>query len=426
MKRLTLLAPLVLSSTFVVGCGGSAPRPAAAPALDPRRAGVADGRSAARPSPVEFDRRGLAPQGEPPADPEPGDPSVNILTERMRAAGAEYDPVPRPPRRGRAPTVAPEPVLPEYDPSPDRRPGYATPSAEADGSLPSRRVWNKPLTSKKAPPAEVPPPNPPVTPPSPPTSRPSVPPGPPPEPGLGKPLDRAPQVGEVRTVIDLLGQRVRDRAAKAPQDLQAQFDLQLYNLLTDAVAPDAAALMALPRDHREMIAAVIDALANWRNLAHRDGNLLPSEQVRPLLELADRLRAQSELTIPVLALCSKVVGFGVYDPLPTTFRAGQDVPVIVYSEVANFSSRLNDREMWETRLNMGVVLYTETGVAVWNNRSEVPPDLSRNRRHDFFVVKRVVLPRTMAVGRYVLKVTITDTLGNRVAENSVEITMTAQ
>ncbi|HEX8916137.1 MAG TPA: hypothetical protein VF796_27560, partial [Humisphaera sp.] len=381
-------------------------------------------------------------------DPEPGDPNVNALTQRLQSEYSQYDPaVRRPPQRGRTPAVTPEqPVpgygMPEYDPTRDRRPSYGTPSAEADGSLPRRGVWPSPQGGIKPAPSggrpapaggreAIVPPVPPPTPPPAPVTQPAKPPATttppvPPEYGQGKPLDTPARVGAVTTVVDVLGQRLRDRAKQSPQDLQAQFDLQLYNVLTDGVAPDPAALLALPRDQREMIATIIDALVNWRNLARRDGNLLPSEQVRPLLELADRLRAQSELTIPTVALCSRVVGYGVYDPLPTTFRAGQDVPVIVYSEVANFSSRLNDKQLWETRLNMGVALYTETGVNVLNNRSDVPPDLSRNRRHDFFVVKRLVLPRTMAVGRYILKVTITDTLGNRVSENSVEITMTAQ
>jgi hypothetical protein len=212
----------------------------------------------------------------------------------------------------------------------------------------------------------------------------------------------------------------------SPQDLAANLDYQLLKYLLDERVPAAEALAGLSREDREILIALLDGLSNFRSAARIDGNMLPSQKVQPLLDMVDRIRAQAELSIPTLALCSRVTGFGVYEPLPTTFRAGIDVPVIVYCEVANFSSRLNAaKQMWETRLSMAAVLYTESGVAIWNSKNDVPPDLARNRRHDFFVVKRVLLPKTMAPGKYVLKVTISDEQANRIAENSIDLTMVA-
>jgi hypothetical protein len=74
-----------------------------------------------------------------------------------------------------------------------------------------------------------------------------------------------------------------------------------------------------------------------------------------------------------------------------------------------------------------VVIYTLDGVAIWSDgKNPVPPDVSRNRRHDFFVIKHLTLPRTLALGRYVMKVSVVDENARRVAENNLEITLAAQ
>jgi hypothetical protein len=153
----------------------------------------------------------------------------------------------------------------------------------------------------------------------------------------------------------------------------------------------------------------------------------PARRTKVLTEMVERLRGQAELTIPTLALCSKVSGFGVYEPMTTRFIAGTDHPVIVYCEVENFLSKLNERQMWETKLSLEVVIYTLDGVAIWSDgKNPVPPDVSRNRRHDFFVIKHLTLPRTLALGRYVMKVSVVDENARRVAENNLEITLAAQ
>jgi hypothetical protein len=155
--------------------------------------------------------------------------------------------------------------------------------------------------------------------------------------------------------------------------------------------------------------------------------MLISRKIRPLLDLADRLRAQADLVIPTLSICTKVDGFGVYEPIePARFTAMKEHPVIVYCEVQNFASQLNGKKLWETRLSQEVVLYTESGLPVWQDKTENIPDLARNRRHDFFVVKKTKFPSNIAIGRYLLKVTIVDQQASRVAEATIPVQFVAQ
>jgi hypothetical protein len=212
-----------------------------------------------------------------------------------------------------------------------------------------------------------------------------------------------------------------------PRDTAAYLEYELLQFAHDQQVPELNVLAPLPAEDRELIAATMDGLTNLRNGLRSDGNMLFSRKVKPLLEMAERLRSQAELTIPTLTLCTKVEGFGVYDPIePPRFTANVDHPVIIYSEVENFSSQLGEKKMWETRLRQQATLFTENGLPVWEDKSKAIVDVSRNRRHDFFVVKLVHLPPTLSVGRYLLKVTIVDEQLSRVAEATLPVEIVAQ
>lgn len=222
---------------------------------------------------------------------------------------------------------------------------------------------------------------------------------------------------------------LKSRINDHPRDIAAQLDYQLMQFIHDRPVPDMRAMASLPQEDRELLTALLDGLSNFRAGVRADNNTLLSRKIAPLLDLADRLRAQSDLTIPTIALCKRVDGFGVYEPIdPPRFGAGREHPVIIYSEVANFDSHRNDKQLWETKLTISQVLYTESGLSVWPDKQDVKTitDLSRNRRHDFFLVKVIRLPASLTIGRYLLKVTITDQQANRVAEATLPIVITAQ
>lgn len=229
-----------------------------------------------------------------------------------------------------------------------------------------------------------------------------------------------PNAGE----LDLL---INKNLKDYPRDIWAHLDYQLLQFLKDKPTPQLDVLSRLPTEDRELVTAFMDAVTNLRNGLRADGNMLVSRKIRPLLDLADRLRAQADLLIPALSICTKVDGFGVYEPIePASFTAMKEHPVIVYCEVQNFASQLNARKLWETKLSQEVVLYTESGLPVWQDKTENIPDLARNRRHDFFVVKKTKFPPNIAIGRYLLKVTIVDQQASRVAEATIPVQFVAQ
>jgi len=230
---------------------------------------------------------------------------------------------------------------------------------------------------------------------------------------------------EVSVNSDQLMGQLSTKVKENPKDVAAQLDYQLMQFLRGEQVPQMKNLAGLPSEDREVIAALMDGLSNFRSNARNEGNQMLSQKIRPLTEMADRMRGQADLTLPNAVLCNRVDGYGVYEPMSPRFAAGKKNPVIVYCEVENFASQINDKKQWETRLANEAILYTETGMVAWTDKSKSIVDTSRNRRHDFFIVKKTELP-VLPLGRYILKISVTDQQSNRVAETTIPITIGAE
>jgi hypothetical protein len=222
-----------------------------------------------------------------------------------------------------------------------------------------------------------------------------------------------------------LATRLRDD----PQDMESQLDYELFLFLEGQPVPQMSALSGLRPEDREVLAAIMDGLSNFRGVLRSENNPLLAAKVRPLLDMSDRLRTQAEMTLPTVALCSDVKSYGVYTPVDhSRFIAGRDNQTIVYCEVDNFQSQLTSDNFWQTKLTEEMVLYTESGLPVWPAKNDPKPvtDLCRQRRHDFFILHMITLPQNLTIGRYLLKLTVTDQQANRVAEATTPVEIVAE
>jgi hypothetical protein len=239
--------------------------------------------------------------------------------------------------------------------------------------------------------------------------------------------------------VDELTRRLAQHAKDYPAEVAGQFDYQLLQFVRGDSVPNLQDLAGLSNEDREMLSALLDGLTNFRSALRADNNMLLSRKIRPILDSADRLRTQAELSIPTVALCTDVLMYGNYKPIePARLTVGDERKMCVYCEVANFDSQLDASKMWETKLRMDVVLYEDQGLEVWSpdRRSSgnakasdairTVTDQSRTRRHDFFLIRPIRLPKTLGVGRYILKVTVVDLEANRVAENTLPLEIVAQ
>jgi hypothetical protein len=141
----------------------------------------------------------------------------------------------------------------------------------------------------------------------------------------------------------------------------------------------------------------------------------------------DELFGHLPIKIRHTELCRRVTGFGVYEPFEShTFLAGRDNKMIVYVELDQFRPSETDEDMYEVKLQQELALFNESdGLAVWRNEPVQIVDTSRNRRRDFFVVQLVTLPARLSVGKYMLKVRVTDLHGGSIDETSIPVEIVA-
>ena len=179
------------------------------------------------------------------------------------------------------------------------------------------------------------------------------------------------ETAPVTASTDEYEQKLQNLVHDYPRDLGNQLDYQLLRLVRDEPTPDMANVSQLSGEDRDILLALMDGLSNFRDAARNDGNVMLNRKIQPLLELADRLRSQAQLSIPTVAFCSQVVSYGVYSPMPSSrLPAGRNNDLIVYCEVANFTSIQGNDAIWRTRLRQEMVLYTDTGLAVWPAKSQ--------------------------------------------------------
>ena len=148
---------------------------------------------------------------------------------------------------------------------------------------------------------------------------------------------KAPARAPAAASNDLL-QKLSARIKADPRDAASHLNYQLLQFLLDEQVPELSSIAPLPAEDRELLMTLLDGLTNFRNGLRAETNALQAKKVAPLLELADRLRSQGDLSISTAALCRSVQRFGVYEPMePPRFVAGKDSEAILYCEVANFS-----------------------------------------------------------------------------------------
>ena len=212
-------------------------------------------------------------------------------------------------------------------------------------------------------------------------------------------------------------------------DLSVAFDEQLKRLLTEQPTLAESELAPLAPEDRALLKTLIEGLARFR-LSARSASTI-AEKTKPLLELSDRLKDNVNLAVSNLTLCESVDRFGVYTPLSVAqLPANRETPTILYCEIENSHAKLSAKGMYETRLTYELSLYPDSAGGTANPVFSKPAtsviDRCRNRRRDFFIADRVTFPAHIAAGRYVLKVTVTDTQAKRIGEATLPVQLVAR
>jgi len=229
------------------------------------------------------------------------------------------------------------------------------------------------------------------------------------------------ETSERTTLADALLRQIRD--SDNPDVTKALDAATLSLFATDRQLP--ADLLSrldsqqrkLVQQYQRMLVEVADQIAAGKR----------SVDTSAIAEHLEGLAGDNALMISRVELCRRVDGFGVYEPFPgTKFLARRDRRMIVYVELDKFKTARTDDGRHEVRLAQEMALYNDAdGLEVWRMRQETIKDTSRNRRRDFYTVKMIQMPQWLGVGKYRLKVHVTDLNGGTEAESSVEIQFVA-
>ncbi len=149
-----------------------------------------------------------------------------------------------------------------------------------------------------------------------------------------------------------------------------------------------------------------------------------ADRASPLVDAAKKWQADADLALPKLALASRVDSFGVYTPVDAKFQQGVKRTVIIYCEVANFACKKADDGWYETRLSQQDTLITDDGLLIWRPTAEEVQDRSMNQRRDFYLVKKLTIPDTLAAGKYTLRMSVTDRTTNKIAMINMPVEIT--
>jgi hypothetical protein len=147
---------------------------------------------------------------------------------------------------------------------------------------------------------------------------------------------------------------------------------------------------------------------------------VPQSSAGPTTE-ADRTR-RPPLEIAALGLCSRVKGFGSFEPIdPDTLKPGRRIRV--YWEMAGLDYKARG-DVFVSRLAAHLELRSETdGSVVWEWSLPTAEDICPRPRRDYYASTLIELPSTLESGSYRLRLVQTDLVGNCAASREIPVTI---
>lgn len=220
---------------------------------------------------------------------------------------------------------------------------------------------------------------------------------------------------------------VEAAVARNPDDLEQQVRLRMLYLADGQNEKALADTPGMNVEAQRVLRSLVHSLVEARSEVGRDPATWATRQLEAVEEMRGLLRAKADLRIPVISLCTRVEGFGVYEPIdPPEFPANTQNQAILYVEVDNFQVDHTPRGQYRTLMAMRTTLIAQDGSEVWSSYDDNIEDLVRRPRKDFYLVKDLAIPPVLPAGSYTLKVEIEDKLAGKTNSGSVGVKLAAR
>ncbi len=207
------------------------------------------------------------------------------------------------------------------------------------------------------------------------------------------------------------------------QYIRNQVYLRLLSLIGERPQDALEPIPGIDIAEKEFLQKLLWAQVNYFDLSSMPE---PGQRATATIEQLDAairsLQPRADLKLRHLALCRQIQTFGDYQPFEkNAFSPGQGV--LLYVEIENFTSRPTGDGRLETLLRSMITIREGSG----DGRivREIPvggvtPDICRTTRRDYFHNYEFKFPRTLPLGNYVLRLTVTDLHGNKKASESLK------
>ncbi len=199
-------------------------------------------------------------------------------------------------------------------------------------------------------------------------------------------------------------------------DLEAEWRWRMTQLAFGQSFDGSTVGRGLAEEPRRVLLAALEAMTSLR-AALGDAPHTGEDTLVRLERLRELIAERADPSVGTVALCRRVVTFGVYEKLGAEdFVAGRSVPCIVYSEIGNLRAERTPGGEYRSVVATRLELLTADGQTMWSHAEPEIVDVCRKRRQDFFIAQRVTLPPVLGEGEYVLKVLVEDKLSGRAHE----------
>ena len=211
--------------------------------------------------------------------------------------------------------------------------------------------------------------------------------------------------------------------AERVQYIRKHVNLRMLHLVADDVSQAVEPIPGIASADQEFWQQMIWSVSNYfDDQGMPDASVRSAETIEQLRGAIAQLGQTADLKLRNTTFCHRIVSFGNYERFKEDrFTTGQ--PVLLYSEVENFTSRRSSNDGFRTILQSAIELYQandlQQPVATIPLASDTTEDFCRAQRRDYFHSYEFSIPPNLEPGQYTLVLRVVDQQSRKVATSKV-------
>ena len=211
--------------------------------------------------------------------------------------------------------------------------------------------------------------------------------------------------------------------AERVQYIRKHVNLRMLHLVAGDVSQAVEPIPGIASADQEFWQQMIWSVSNYfDDQGMPDASLRSAETIEQLRGAIAQLGQTADLKLRNTTFCHRIVSFGNYERFKEDrFTTGQ--PVLLYSEVENFTSRRSSNDGFRTVLQSVIELYRASDLqqpaATIPLASDTTEDFCRAQRRDYFHSYEFSIPANLEPGQYTLVLRVIDQQSRKVATSKV-------